>query len=163
MSKMALHGRFRHLQHKLWSKEGPRVKLAVWFPTIKSRESTRSRHAQVECNMLLESSRGELQVWFRPHPNWRLGREVMITQSPRSLNRDSFRTPLSRKSAIQMRVSRRVTENNIKGKVVVSPESGPWWVKWVQGCPWLVPTPKVSQMWTNLLVVGLWMQDCVTK
>jgi hypothetical protein len=41
MSKMASHGPFRHLQHKLWSKEGPRVKLAVWLPTTKSRESTR--------------------------------------------------------------------------------------------------------------------------
>jgi hypothetical protein len=31
-------------------------------------------------------------------------------------------------------------ENTIWGKVVVSPESGPCWIQWVQGCPWLVPT-----------------------
>jgi hypothetical protein len=40
MSKMASHEPFGHLQHKLWSKEGPRVKLEVWLPTTKSREST---------------------------------------------------------------------------------------------------------------------------
>ncbi len=40
MLKMASHGPFGHLQHKLCVKERPRVKLAVWFPTIKSREST---------------------------------------------------------------------------------------------------------------------------
>jgi hypothetical protein len=36
MSKMASREPFGHLQHKLWSKEGPGVKLAVWFPTAKS-------------------------------------------------------------------------------------------------------------------------------
>jgi hypothetical protein len=41
MSKMALHEPFRHLQHKLWSKEGLGVKLAVWLPTTKSWKSTR--------------------------------------------------------------------------------------------------------------------------
>jgi hypothetical protein len=27
-----------HLKHKLWPKERPKVKLTVWFPTIKSQE-----------------------------------------------------------------------------------------------------------------------------
>jgi len=35
-----------------------------------------------------------LQVYFRPHPNRRLEQEVMNAQSPRSLNQDSFGTPL---------------------------------------------------------------------
>jgi hypothetical protein len=51
-------------------------------------------------------------------------------------------------------------ENTIWGKVVASPESGPWWVKWVQGCPWLVPTPKRCRMNSNQLVVGF---GCRTK
>jgi hypothetical protein len=29
MSKMASHEPFGHLQHKLWQKEGPEIKLAV--------------------------------------------------------------------------------------------------------------------------------------
>jgi hypothetical protein len=37
------------------------------------------------------------------------------------------------------------TQYTIWGKVVASPESGPWWVKWVQSCPWLVLAPRVLQ------------------
>jgi hypothetical protein len=42
----------------------------------------------------------------------------------------------------------------IRGKVVASLESGPWWVKWIQGCSWLVLTPKGCKMSSNQLVVG---------
>jgi len=94
ISKMVSHKPFGHLQHKLWAKEGPGVKLAVWLPTTKSRESTRFRCVQVECDTPLKSSWGELQVYFRPRPNRRLEQEVMNAQSPRSPNRDSFGTPL---------------------------------------------------------------------
>jgi len=90
--KMASHEPFGHLQHKLWSKEGPRVKLAVWFPTTKSRELTPPWCVQVECNTQLESSWGELQVCFRPQPNRRSKLGVMSSQSPRSPNQDSFGT-----------------------------------------------------------------------
>jgi hypothetical protein len=50
-------------------KKGLKVKLAIWFPTTKSRELTQPRYVQVECHTLLESSQGELQVCFRSHPN----------------------------------------------------------------------------------------------
>jgi hypothetical protein len=43
VGKMGLHEPFGHLQHKLWWKERSRVKLVVWLPTTKSRESTRPR------------------------------------------------------------------------------------------------------------------------
>jgi len=62
-----------------------------------------------------------------------------------------------RKSAIQMQVQWWDAENTIWGKVVASSESGPWWVKWVQGCPWFVPTPRVFRMSTNQLVGWFWM------
>jgi hypothetical protein len=42
MSKMGSHCSFRHLKHKLWPKEGPGVKLPIWLPIKKSRESTRN-------------------------------------------------------------------------------------------------------------------------
>jgi len=90
---MALHEPFGHLQHKLWAKEGPGVKLAVWLPTTKSRESTRVRRLQEECNMTLESSWRELQDFFRPHPNQRFEQEVMDAQSLGSPTRDNFGTP----------------------------------------------------------------------
>jgi hypothetical protein len=79
---MALHEPFGHLQHKLWSKEGPGVKLAVWLPITKSRESTWLRCVQVKCDTLLESSRGELQFWFRPRPNLSLGEKLWTPKVP---------------------------------------------------------------------------------
>ncbi len=54
--------------------------------------------------------------------------------------------------AVRMWVRRSNAENTIWGKVVASPEPETWWVKWVQGCSWLVPTPRVFRMWTNQLV-----------
>jgi hypothetical protein len=70
------------------------IKLAIWLPTTKSQESTRFWCVQVERNTPLESSRRKLQLWFRPHPNPSLGREVMNAQSPKSPNWDDFGTPL---------------------------------------------------------------------
>ncbi len=64
---------------------------------------------------------------------------------------------------IWMWVPRSNTKNTIWGKVVASPESGPWWIKWVQGPPWLVPTPKECRMSSNQLVGWFWMQDQITK
>jgi len=94
MSKMASHEPFGHMQYKLWSKEGSGVKLAIWFPTTKSQESTRFRCVQVKCDTLLESFRGELQLWFKPRPDPSLGQGVISVQSLGSPNRDSFGTPL---------------------------------------------------------------------
>jgi len=81
---MASHWQFRHLQPKLWAKEGSRVKLVVWLPTTKSRESISSRCCLEECDMALESSRRELQLWFRTRPDSSLGRGAMAVQSSRS-------------------------------------------------------------------------------
>jgi hypothetical protein len=90
---MASYEPFGHLQHKLCVKEGSRVKFPVWLPTTKSRESTRPRWVQVECETPLESSQGELQVYFKSHPNWRFEQGVMSCQSSGSPNRDNFKTP----------------------------------------------------------------------
>jgi hypothetical protein len=79
MSKMALHESFGHLQHKLWQKERPGVKLAIWLSTTKSQELTRPQCVQVECNTPLESSRGKLQVCFKPHPDRRSEQRVMTS------------------------------------------------------------------------------------
>jgi hypothetical protein len=37
---MGLYDPFGHLKHKLWPREGPGVKLAIWLLTIKSWESS---------------------------------------------------------------------------------------------------------------------------
>jgi hypothetical protein len=93
MSKMGFHEPFGHMQHKLWQKERPGVKLAIWLPTTKSWESTRLWCVKVECDTPLKSSWWELQVCFRPHPNRRSVRKGIILQSGGSPNWDSFGIP----------------------------------------------------------------------
>ncbi len=45
------------------------------------------------------------------------------------------------------------TNNTIRGKVVASPKSRPWWVLWVHVCSWLICAPKVLQLCIKQLVV----------
>jgi hypothetical protein len=56
MFKMGSHDPFRHLKHKLWPKEGSGVKLAIWLPITKSRESPRFPCLKVACHIRLEIS-----------------------------------------------------------------------------------------------------------
>jgi hypothetical protein len=56
--------------------------------------------------------------------------------------------------AIWMRVQRSNAENTIWGNVVASPESGPWWVKWIHVTRGLSQHQGCFQRWTNQLVVG---------
>jgi hypothetical protein len=51
MLKMGSHDPFGHLKHKLWPKEKPIVKLAIWLPTIQSWELTWFTRVQVACDM----------------------------------------------------------------------------------------------------------------
>jgi len=64
--------RMTHLDIKNTSygqKKSQESKLAIWLPTIKSRESTQFPYMQVACDILLESSQRGLQLWSRPHLN----------------------------------------------------------------------------------------------
>jgi hypothetical protein len=119
---------------KLWLKEGPRVKLAVWLLTTKSRESTRFRCALGEYDTSLERSWWGLQYRFRPRPDPRSGRGVMAVQSPGSPTethsgqlRDSI-SGVPGKSDIRMPLSWVNAEYTIGSMVVASPELGPWCV-----------------------------------
>jgi len=144
MSKMASHWSFGHFQPKLWAKERPRVKLTIWLLTTKSQESTSSWRLKMECDGALESYRGELQLWFRPHSNQRLEPGVVSVQSPGSPTWNSFGTPTweSWEKKPFGCGSRGVTQRMLYG--------GRWWLlpspgrgeSCVSKCPWLVPTPK---------------------
>jgi hypothetical protein len=65
MSKMGFHDPFGYLKHKLWSKEGPIIKLPIWFSTIKNKESPWFIYAQVACHILLKRYWQGLQICFR--------------------------------------------------------------------------------------------------
>jgi hypothetical protein len=170
MSKMASHWSFEHLQAKLWAKEGSRVKLPVWLPTTKSRESTRSRRALGECDTALESSPRGLQVWFKPCPDPRSGREDMMFQSPGSPKSGQFRDStlgVSGQTTTWVWARRSNTENTIGRMVVTPPKSGPWCVMWVRVSPWLVPTPNACRMSYNQLVLvldaGSWPNSLISS
>jgi hypothetical protein len=167
---MASHWSFGHLQLKLWAKEGPGVKLAVWLPTTKSRESTRSQSALGECDMALKSSQRGLQVWLKICPDRRSGREAMMSQSPRSPKLGQFRdstlgVPGQTTTWVWVRQSN--AENTI-GRMVVTPlESGPWCVMWIRVSEWLVPTPIACRMSSNQLVLvldeGSWPNSLISS
>ncbi len=94
MFKMGLHDPFGHLTHKLWPKERPRVKLAIWLPTIKSRQSTWFPCFQVVCNIPLVRSWRGLKLCFKLHLNPRFAHKVMGPQSwDGSPNFGNFGTP----------------------------------------------------------------------
>ncbi len=56
--------------------------------------------------------------------------------------------------AIRMRVRWSNAKNTIWGKVVASPESRPWWIKWVRVARGLSQHQKCFRRWTNQLMVG---------
>jgi len=55
------------------------------------------------------------------------------------------------------------TKYTIRGKVVASPKSRPWWVLWVCVCPWLVRAPKCSNYALTNLLFGLCRSVWVNK
>jgi hypothetical protein len=93
MSKMGSHDPFGYLKHKLWPKEGSGVKLAVWLPTTKSRESPWFPCVQVVCHIPLKSSQRGLQICFRCHFNQRFAHKVMGPQSRGNPNLRNFEIP----------------------------------------------------------------------
>ncbi len=113
--------------------------------------------------MALESSRGRLQVWSRSCPDRRSRREVMVAQSSRSPNLDSFGTPFweSRENVPFGCSLRGRTQRILYG--------GRWWLPPSPGrgesseskCPWLVPTPKgVPECELTLLWLVLDADSC---
>jgi len=141
---MASHEPFGYLQHKLWSKEGPGVKLAVWLSTTKSWELTRPRCVQMECDIPLESYWGKLQVFFRSHPNQRSGSYELPKSwesKPGQFQDFSLGVPLT-KSQLDAGAAEQHREyymgeggGFLRVQAVVNQMS--------PCCPWLVPTPRV--------------------
>jgi hypothetical protein len=147
MFKMASHEPFGHLQHKLWSKEGSGFKLPVWLPTTKSRESTRSRCVQVDCDTPLKSSWGELQFASNLISIGGLSWELWASKVPGVqtgiVSRFHLRS-LGTKSHSNVGAAGKRKEYYM-GEGGGFLESGPWWVLWIQSCPWLVLAPRVLQ------------------
>ncbi len=161
MSKMGSHDPFKHMKHKLWSKEGPKIKLAVWLPAIKSQELPRFPCVQVVCNIPLESFNKGYNFALDLISIGNLHRELWAPKvvGVPSLGISGF--PLGTKCHLDVGLMEG-KKYDIRGKVVASPKFGLWWVLWVWVCPWLVLAPKVFKLCTNQLVVWF-VQICVSN
>jgi hypothetical protein len=165
MSKMGSYCPFGHLKHKLWPKERSGVKLAIWLPITKSRESTRCPCVQATCNIPLKSSWQGLQLFFRPHYDRRFTHEVMRPQSCRSPRYCNFGTP-TWESRDKKPFGCGLVERR---KVYYKGEGGGFPQVWAMvslvcpGCSWLVLAPKVFPLCINHLVLVLCSYVWVSK
>jgi hypothetical protein len=153
---MGSHDPFGYLKHKLWQKEKSRIKLTIWLLTTKSQESPQFPCVKVAWDRSLESSRQEVQLCFRAHLNRRFAHKVMGPKVVGVPVVGILGLPLgSPETKWHLNVGLVAkTEYTIRGKVVASPKSGPWWVLWVRVCPWFVRAPKCSNYaLTNLLFI----------
>jgi hypothetical protein len=153
MFKMGSHDPFGHLKHKLWSPKRLRVKLTIWFPSTKSKESPQFPQVQVACNISLESSWQGLQLCFKTHLNQNFADKVMGPQSYESPNFGNFgkdsHLGVPKQNAIWMCASWRGTKYTISGKVLASPKFRSWWILWIRVYLWFVQTPKVLKLCSN--------------
>jgi hypothetical protein len=97
---------------------------------------------------MLHRFRRRLQLRFKPHPNRRSTWKIMGFQNCENRNLGDFETKWHLGATPCLS-----TENTIRGKVVGSPKSGPWWTLWICVCLWFVCAPKMLQLCTNQLVV----------
>jgi hypothetical protein len=156
---MGSHDPFGHLKHKLWPKEGSRIKLAVWFPTTKSRKSPWFPCVQggvwhpvgkisTRDITLLEIS-SQSKVYIQSYGPSKL-RESQLWEF-----RDS-RLGVLEQNDIWLLVMWLGTKYNRRGMVVASLESRLWWVLWVYVCMWFVHAPKCSNYALTNLLFGLY-------
>jgi hypothetical protein len=116
MSKMGSHDPFGYLKHKLWRKEWSKVKLSIWFPTIKSWELPWFTCVYMACHISLKISWEGLQLYFKFH-----------LQSHGSLNFEIFEIPklkILRQNDIWMWAPWSSTKNTTRGRWWLPPSPG---------------------------------------
>jgi len=152
---MGSHCSFGHLKHKLWPKEGSRVKLSVWLPTIKSQKSTWFTCLQMACDILLKKLLMKATTflwtasWSEVCSHSYGGSKVagVPTWVISGLSLGSSET----KSHLDVGLMERC-------RVYYKGEGGGFPQVWAvvslvcSCCPWLILAPKVLQLRTNHLV-----------
>jgi hypothetical protein len=144
---------FGHLKHKLWPKEGPlKVENRLDFLACRCHATYRWKALKKGYNLasnLISIRDLHVKLWAPkvtgvpvvrisrlplegPETKWHLGALLWLG-----------------------------TKYTIRGKVVASPKSGPWWVLWVCVCMWLICAPKCSNYALTNLLIGfcrsVWM------
>jgi hypothetical protein len=141
---MASHWSFGHLQPKLWAKEGPGVKLAIWLPTTKKSgiDLFPTSYLSVQHGVGKISTRATTLVQTSSQSDSAVG--SYGRPKFRESSRDNFGTPF--------RESREFVPFgcSLHGELQRILYGGRWWLppspgrgeSCVSKCPWLVPTPK---------------------
>jgi len=162
---MGSHHPFEHLKHKLWPKEKPIVKLAVWLSTTKSRESTQFPCVQMVCNILLESSWRGLQLCCRSHLIGGLHAKLWHPKIAKVPTLAILRLPLGSPE----------TKNHLdvgpmeRHRIYYKGEGGGFpQVRVVvnlmcPSCPWLILAPKMLQLCSSYFVLVLYRSVWVNK
>jgi hypothetical protein len=150
---MGLHDPFGHLTHKLWPKEGSKVKLAIWLPPTKSHDFVMCRWRATyhwkpldnDYNFSLDliSIRGlKTKLWAHKVVEVpTLGILGLPLGSPRT------KCHLGVGLVARHKVYSKGEGGDFPHK------SKPWWILWVWICPWFILTPKAFQLCTNQLIV----------
>jgi hypothetical protein len=143
---MSSHDPFGHLKHKLWPKERVGVKLSIWFPTTYCWKGINKRYNFV---LNLISIRGLHTKLWAPKI---VGVPILGISKLPFWGAKIPQVGALGQNDIWVPVPWPGTKYTIRGKVVASLKSKPWWVLWVCVCPWLVHAPKCSNYaLTNLL------------
>jgi len=153
---MGSHWPFGHLNHKLWPKEGPKIKLAIWLSTIKSRESTRFLH--VQCDIPLKSFQRGLQILLQTSSQLEVCTQNYGARKSRESQPWRFRDShlgVARQKTIWMWASWRGAEYTIRGEGGGFPQVRAVVSLMCPCCLWLVLAPKVLQLCTNHLALVL--------
>jgi hypothetical protein len=153
MFKTGSHDSFRYLKHKLWPKERPGVKLAIWLLTTKSQESTRFPCVQDIIGKFSTRAKNLLQtISIR-----RLHAKLWAPKSCESPNFGNFGLPLG-SPGTKWHLDVGLVKRH---KVYYKGEGGGF--PQVQAvvslvslsCQWLILASKVLQLCTNHLVLVL--------
>jgi hypothetical protein len=146
MSKMSSHDSFEYLKHKLLPKKRLEVKLAIWLSTTKSRENrlnfleckwhviNRWKTINENYNFALDSPQSDVYTEsYRPSKSWEFQFKEFLDSN----------LGVPGQNDICVLTMWPNIENTIRGKVVVSPKFGPWWILWVRVCKWLICAPNM--------------------
>jgi hypothetical protein len=148
---MGLHDSFGHLEHRLWPQKRSGVNHGKSGINSIPLCSNGVRHAVGKLSMKATTSietSSRLKVCTRSYS------PTKLWDSQPWRFRDSH-LGVSGQKAIRMPFPQGGAEYTIWGKVVASPESGPWWVLWVQSHPCLVLTPSVLRICITHFVLVL--------
>jgi len=157
MLKIASHEPFRHLQHKLWLKKRLGVKLAIWLPTVKSRNRPDPGVCRWSATHRWKALEESYKLALDLIPIRGLSRELWAPKVPRV---QSGTVPGLLLGSLEIKSHSDAGATEQRRKYYMGEGGGfPWiWavVSQVSPCyPWLVPTLKVFRRWINQLVVGL--------